>query len=90
MSIEELREQQAEEMREVENYVEHIRSLSDEREALTLEFEAENEQLKADVVRLTNALEGTKCTIHEYYPLFTFYILRSRTVSSPVNLLFIE
>ena len=45
-------------MREVENYVEHIRSLSDEREALTLEFEAENEQLKADIVRLTNALEG--------------------------------
>ena len=34
-NIEELRVQQAQEMQEVENYVEHIRQLSDEREALT-------------------------------------------------------
>ena len=61
-SIQELRTQQAEEMREVENYVEHIRSLSDEREALTLEFEAENEQLKAEIVRLTNTLDG-RCSL---------------------------
>ena len=41
-----LREQQDNEMREVENYMEHIRTLSDERESLTIELEAENEKLK--------------------------------------------
>ncbi len=38
--------------------MEHIRSLSDEREALTLEFEAENEQLKSEVETLKQELEG--------------------------------
>ena len=36
-------------MIEVENYVAHIRQLSDEREALTQDLEAENEQLKAEL-----------------------------------------
>ena len=51
-NIEELRGQQEEEMREVENYVEHIRGLSNEREALTQELEEENEQLKAELEQL--------------------------------------
>ena len=51
--VEKLRRQHAEEMIEVENYVSYIRHLSEEREALTLEFEAENEQLKDEVVQLT-------------------------------------
>ena len=41
-------------MKEVENYVEHIRSLSDEREALTVEFETENELLKQQIAKLQN------------------------------------
>lgn len=49
-----------EEMKEVENYVEHIRSLSHERETLTLEFEAENETLKAEADQLRKQLES-KC-----------------------------
>ncbi len=57
-SIEELRQQQTEEMKEVENYVEHIRSLSNEREALTIEFETENEQLKTELEKLHMELEG--------------------------------
>ncbi|XP_070561014.1 myosin-11-like isoform X3 [Ptychodera flava] len=56
--VEELRIQQAHEMQEVENYVEHIRSLSDEREQLTLEFESENERLKAENEQLRNELAG--------------------------------
>ena len=52
VQIEQLRQQQAEEMKEVENYVEHIRSLSDEREALTVEFETENELLKQQIAKL--------------------------------------
>ena len=38
--------------------MEHIRSLSDERETLTLEFEAENEQLKSEIEHLKEELEG--------------------------------
>ena len=48
-SVEELRKQHAQEMVEVETYVDHIRQLSSEREALTLELEVENEKLKADL-----------------------------------------
>ena len=39
-------------MIEVENYVAHIRQLSDEREALTQDLEAENEQLKAELEQM--------------------------------------
>ncbi|ESO99460.1 hypothetical protein LOTGIDRAFT_231081 [Lottia gigantea] len=41
-----LKKSQENEMKEVEDYVEHIRRLSDEREALIQELEAENEVLK--------------------------------------------
>ena len=39
--------------------MEHIRSLSDERETLTMEVEAENEQLKSEIGHLKEELEGT-------------------------------
>ena len=45
-------------MREVENYVEHIRHLSDEREALIQELETENEQLKNDLEQVRSELSG--------------------------------
>ncbi|KAK2193617.1 hypothetical protein NP493_11g10033 [Ridgeia piscesae] len=57
-SIDQLRTQQTTEMKEVEQYVEHIRYLSDEREALTLEFETENEQLKGQVESLKAEVNG--------------------------------
>ena len=57
-SIEQLRSQQETEMKEVEQYVEHIRTLSDEREVLTLEFETENEQLKGQVEELKTEVDG--------------------------------
>ncbi|XP_059383685.1 coiled-coil domain-containing protein 30 isoform X3 [Carassius carassius] len=44
-----LRTQQASEMREVENYVEHIRNMLEERESLTAEHERESEQLRAEL-----------------------------------------
>ncbi|KAG7472837.1 hypothetical protein MATL_G00113260 [Megalops atlanticus] len=44
-----LRAQQATEMKEVENYVEHIRNLLEDRESLTAEYERENEQLRAEL-----------------------------------------
>ncbi|XP_056589928.1 coiled-coil domain-containing protein 30 isoform X5 [Triplophysa dalaica] len=47
-----LRTQQAAEMREVENYVEHIRRMLEERESLTAEYERENEQLRAELAQM--------------------------------------
>ncbi|XP_031649979.1 coiled-coil domain-containing protein 30 isoform X3 [Oncorhynchus kisutch] len=47
-----LRTQQAAEMKEVENYVEHIRGLLEERESLTAEYEQDNEQLHADLQQI--------------------------------------
>uniref|UniRef100_A0A8C5PF15 Uncharacterized protein n=1 Tax=Leptobrachium leishanense TaxID=445787 RepID=A0A8C5PF15_9ANUR len=51
-SLTEVRQQQAEEMKEVENYVAHIRSLTEEREALTTDFEKENIQLRIELEKL--------------------------------------
>lgn len=56
-TVEELRKQHSQEMIEVETYVEHIRQLSSEREALTLELEVENEKLKADLDDMKNDQE---------------------------------
>uniref|UniRef100_A0A8C7NFA6 Uncharacterized protein n=1 Tax=Oncorhynchus mykiss TaxID=8022 RepID=A0A8C7NFA6_ONCMY len=39
-------------MKEVENYVEHIRGLLEERESLTAEYEQDNEQLHADLQQI--------------------------------------
>ncbi|XP_077693692.1 coiled-coil domain-containing protein 30 [Eretmochelys imbricata] len=50
--LEDLRQQQAEEMREVEHYVGHVRSLTAERDAFTTEFEKENEQLRIEFTQL--------------------------------------
>ncbi|XP_065142035.1 uncharacterized protein ccdc30 isoform X3 [Paramisgurnus dabryanus] len=47
-----LRTQQASEMREVENYVEHIRNMLEERESLTAEYERDNEQLRAELAQM--------------------------------------
>ncbi|XP_077314047.1 coiled-coil domain-containing protein 30 isoform X2 [Lithobates pipiens] len=51
-SLEELKHQQAEEMKEVESYVAHIRSLTEEREALTTDFEKENVHLRIELERI--------------------------------------
>ena len=57
-TVTELQQQQAEEMKEFENYVEHVRKLSAEREALTVEFAAENDQLKVENDQLRQELES--------------------------------
>ncbi|XP_042334564.1 phosphopantothenate--cysteine ligase [Sceloporus undulatus] len=50
--LEKLRQQQAEEMREVENYVGHVRTLTEARDALVTKYERENEQLRIEVTQL--------------------------------------
>ncbi|XP_040182212.1 coiled-coil domain-containing protein 30 isoform X2 [Rana temporaria] len=51
-SLEALKRQQAEEMKEVESYVAHIRSLTEEREALTTDFEKENVHLRIELEKI--------------------------------------
>lgn len=55
---EKLKIAQTAEMQEVENYVEHIRHLSDEREALIQELETENDQLKSEIDSLKQDQNG--------------------------------
>ena len=53
-------------MREVENYMQHIRNLSEEREALTEELEQENHQLKECIERLEEEREGIAKVFYIY------------------------
>ncbi|KAM9270186.1 coiled-coil domain-containing protein 30 [Morus bassanus] len=47
-----LERRRAEEMRDVESYVGHVRNLTEERDAVTTEYEKENEQLRLELTRL--------------------------------------
>ncbi|KAJ1196352.1 hypothetical protein NDU88_000223 [Pleurodeles waltl] len=47
-----LRQQQAEEMKDVERYVDHVRMLTAERDIPTSDFEKENEQLRTELQQL--------------------------------------
>ncbi|XP_014802400.1 PREDICTED: coiled-coil domain-containing protein 30 isoform X5 [Calidris pugnax] len=47
-----LERRRAEEMRDVESYVGHVRTLTEERDALTTEYEMENEQLRLELQQL--------------------------------------
>ncbi|KAM6371542.1 coiled-coil domain-containing protein 30 [Pluvialis apricaria] len=48
----ELERRRAEEMRDVESYVVHVRNLTEERDAITAEYEKENEQLRLELTQL--------------------------------------
>ncbi|CAH1773987.1 unnamed protein product [Owenia fusiformis] len=87
-----LRLKQADEMKEVENYVEHIRSLSEERETLTAEFEEENDQLKAEVQLLKADLAGggTHDDIKEMLSQQGLEQIASSTVTEQIAYLLVE
>ncbi|XP_038602115.1 coiled-coil domain-containing protein 30 [Tachyglossus aculeatus] len=63
--LEDLKVKQAEEMKEVENYVTHIRNLTEEREALTTDFGKENAQLKLEVQGLQLQREAQRKEVEE-------------------------
>ncbi|MEQ2276296.1 hypothetical protein XENORESO_017193, partial [Xenotaenia resolanae] len=52
-----LRTQQANEMKEVESYVAHIRTLLEERECLTAEYERDNEDLRHELHQIKHQQE---------------------------------
>lgn len=64
-TVEELRKQHAQEMIEVETYVDHIRQLSNEREALTLDLEVENEKLKSELGELREEQDKEMFSVKE-------------------------
>ncbi|XP_028309160.1 coiled-coil domain-containing protein 30 isoform X2 [Gouania willdenowi] len=53
-----LRLQQADEMKEVESYVAHIRGLLEERECLTAEYERDNEHLRHEIQQIRHQQES--------------------------------
>ena len=55
-NIDILRRQYMDETKEFEGYVEHITKLSDEREVIAVEYEAENKELREDIKDLTQQL----------------------------------
>ncbi|KAL8198589.1 UNVERIFIED_CONTAM: hypothetical protein K2H54_017004, partial [Gekko kuhli] len=63
--LEQVRQQQVEEMREVENYVGHVRHLTEARDALATEFETENKQLKVEFMQLQFEHESQKKEVEE-------------------------
>ena len=69
-TVEELRKQKADEMKEFEKYMEHVRTLAEEREALTQEMEQENEGLKAQLQHVQQQLLG-KCESVEFETTFS-------------------
>ncbi|XP_049609116.1 coiled-coil domain-containing protein 30 isoform X4 [Syngnathus scovelli] len=52
-----LRSQQANEMKEVDSYVEHIRGLLQQRECITADYERDNEQLQKELHRIRQQQE---------------------------------
>ncbi|XP_054857775.1 trichohyalin-like [Eublepharis macularius] len=63
--LEQLRQQQVEEMKEVENYVGHVRNLTEARDALATEFEKENAQLRTEFTKLQLEHESQQKEVEE-------------------------
>ncbi|XP_040443058.1 coiled-coil domain-containing protein 30 isoform X5 [Falco naumanni] len=61
----ELERRRAQEMRDVESYVGHVRHLSEERDAITTEYEKENEHLRLELTRLQLQQEAQLKEIEE-------------------------
>ncbi|KAL1021263.1 hypothetical protein UPYG_G00010900 [Umbra pygmaea] len=65
LELSSLRAQQDTEMKEVENYVEHIRGLLEDREALTAEYERDNQQLRTDLKNIQLQQESQRKEVVE-------------------------
>ncbi|XP_063799017.1 coiled-coil domain-containing protein 30 isoform X3 [Pseudophryne corroboree] len=89
-SLEELRLQQAEEMKEVESYVAHIRSLTEEREALTTDFEKENIQLRIELEKLRLQQESQLKEVEEMLDQEGLNEIASSSPSEQVAYLLVE
>ncbi|XP_034280138.1 coiled-coil domain-containing protein 30 [Pantherophis guttatus] len=87
-----LRQQLEEEMREVQNYVDHVRALTEARDALAAEYERENEELRTKFAQLQLehesqhkevaellALEGLASIVHSSPSEQVAYLLVERS-----------
>lgn len=73
-------------MVEVETYVDHIRQLSSEREALTLELEVENEKLKSDLEDLKQDQESQMMGLPEIAALLKDSGLKLENVRNKLDM----
>ncbi|XP_067422412.1 coiled-coil domain-containing protein 30 isoform X2 [Emydura macquarii macquarii] len=88
--LEDLRQQQAEEMREVENYVGHVRRLTAERDAFTSEFEKENEQLRIEFRELQLQQEAQLKEVEEMLEQEGLFEIAHSSPSEQIAYLLVE
>ncbi|XP_072174721.1 uncharacterized protein [Diadema setosum] len=89
-SMDQLQKKQAEEMKEVELYVENVRKLAEERESLTQEFEAENEQLTRENEQLMMEKERVNKEIQQMLQQEGFTDLAKGTASEAIAYFLVE
>ncbi|XP_022100546.1 trichohyalin-like isoform X5 [Acanthaster planci] len=82
--------QHAVEMQEVESYMEQVRHLSEERDALTQEFEMENDQLKKDVEKLRQEIADGKREVTQLLIQEGFMDLADGTPSEAIAYFLVE
>nr|XP_034972832.1 coiled-coil domain-containing protein 30 isoform X1 [Zootoca vivipara] len=88
--LEKLRRQQVEEMREVENYVAHIRTLTEARDALATAFERENVQLRVEVTQLQLEQESQQKEVEEMLEQEGLFDIAHSSPSEQVAYLLVE
>nr|XP_028597501.1 coiled-coil domain-containing protein 30 [Podarcis muralis] len=88
--LEKLRRQQVEEMREVENYVAHIRMLTEARDSLATAFERENAQLRVEVTQLQLEQESQQKEVEEMLEQEGLFDIAHSSPSEQVAYLLVE
>ncbi|XP_039223364.1 coiled-coil domain-containing protein 30 isoform X2 [Crotalus tigris] len=85
-----LRQQLEEEMREVQNYVDHVRALTEARDALAAEYERENEELRTRFAQLQLELESQHKEVAELLALEGLTSIVHSSPSEQVAYLLVE
>ncbi|XP_038062178.1 golgin subfamily A member 6-like protein 22 isoform X2 [Patiria miniata] len=82
--------QHAVEMQEVESYMEQVRHLAEERDALTQEFEMENEQLRKDLDKIREEIADNKREVAQLLIQEGFMDLADSTPGEAIAYLLVE
>ncbi|XP_074780609.1 coiled-coil domain-containing protein 30 isoform X3 [Athene noctua] len=85
-----LERQRAEEMRDVESYVGHVRNLMEERDAITTEYEKENEQLRLELMRLRLQQEAQLKEVEEMLEQEGLFEIAHSNASEQIAYLLVE
>ncbi|XP_074704017.1 coiled-coil domain-containing protein 30 isoform X3 [Strix aluco] len=85
-----LERRRAEEMRDVESYVGHVRNLMEERDAITTEYEKENEQLRLELTRLQLQQEAQLKEVEEMLEQEGLFEIAHSNASEQIAYLLVE